>query len=368
MSDALPEPSFVERDPRGLTAQMVADYEAMVGRKLQPAQVERLLVDVIAYRESLVRIAIQEAAKQNLLAYAAFPMLDHLGDLLGVRRLPPASAVATLRFVLDAARSGVTIVSSGTRVRSGDGRAVFATTAPVEIPAGSLFVEVAASAEAPGETGNGYVEGQIADLLDPLAGISVVNISTSHGGRAAETDDRLRRRIREAPRSFSVAGPVGAYRWHAIAAHQSIVDAAVLSPRPGLVRVHILTDKGAPSAELLDLVAARLSDDKTRPLTDRVEVMAPIRAPYRIVGSVTLYRAADAAVAMAAVRRAAEVWAAERRAGLGRDLVESQLIATLSVSGVYRIQLAEPLWRELGPEEWADCTVIDLILAGTADG
>ncbi len=166
MSDALPEPSFVERDPRGLTAQMVADYEAMVGRKLQPAQVERLLVDVIAYRESLVRIAIQEAAKQNLLAYAAFPMLDHLGDLLGVRRLPPASAVATLRFVLDAARSGVTIVSSGTRVRSGDGRAVFATTAPVEIPAGSLFVEVAASAEAPGETGNGYVEGQIADLLD----------------------------------------------------------------------------------------------------------------------------------------------------------------------------------------------------------
>ncbi len=364
----LPEPSFVERDPRGLTAQMVANYEAMTGRKLQPAQVERLLIDVIAYRESLVRIAIQEAARQNLLAYAAFPMLDHLGDLWGVRRLDAAPAVTTLRFSLEAPRVGATIVPAGARVRSGDGRTVFATTAPVEIAAGAASAEIAASAEEAGEIGNGYVQGQIADLLDPLPGISTFNVSTSHGGRAREIDDRLRTRIREAPRGFSVAGPVGAYRWHAMSAHQSIVDVAVISPRPGLVQVHVLTDAGAPGQELLDLVQARLSDDKIRPLTDRVEVVPPIRAPYRIIGAVTLYRAAEASAAMAAVRHAAEDWAAVRRAGLGRDLVESQLVAALSVSGVYRIQLAEPLWRELGPEEWADCTEIDLILTGAADG
>ncbi|MDD2870136.1 baseplate J/gp47 family protein [Neomegalonema sp.] len=364
----LPEPSFVERDPRGLTAQMVANYEAMTGRKLQPAQVERLLIDVIAYRESLVRIAIQEAAKQNLLAYAAFPMLDHLGDLWGVRRLDAAPAVTTLRFSLEAPRAGATIIPKGARVRTGDGRAVFAATAPLEIPADATSAEIAAAAEEAGETGNGYVEGQIAALLDPLPGISAVNVSTSHGGRAHEDDDRLRTRIREAPRSFSVAGPVGAYRWHAMSAHQSITDVAVTSPRPGLVRIHVLTDVGAPGQELLDLVQARLSNDKIRPLTDRVEVVPPIRAPYRIRGSVTFYRDVDALAAMAAVSRAAEVWAAAKRAALGRDLVESQLVAALSVSGVYRVQLEEPLWRELGPEEWADCTEIGLLLAGAADG
>ena len=364
----LPEPSFVDRDPVAIAAEMVADYEAYTNRKLQPAQVERVIIDLLAYRESLIRIAIQEAAKQNLLAFAAFPMLDYLGELLGVVRLDEAPAFVTLAFTLAAARPGVTIIPVGTRVRSGDGRAVFVTTVAAQIPAGRLSVEVVASGEIAGEIGNGYIPGQIADILDPLPGITATNVSMSFGGRAREVDDRLRMRIQQAPESFSVAGPVGAYRWHAVSAHQSIIDAAVLSPRPGLVRVHILTDAGLPGAELLDLVHTALSDDKIRPLTDTVEVAAPVRVPYQITATVTLYRTADPSSTMAAVRQAAEAYAAERRRGLGRDLVPSQFIAALSVAGVYRVELAAPAWRELGVAEWADCTAINVTLAGTADG
>ena len=67
---SLPEPSFIDRDPQAITAEIVAQYEQLTGKTLYPAQVERLLIDVIAYRETLVRIGIQEAAKQNLVAYA----------------------------------------------------------------------------------------------------------------------------------------------------------------------------------------------------------------------------------------------------------------------------------------------------------
>jgi len=366
---SLPEPDFIERDPAGLTAQMIADYEAYTGRKLQPAQVERLIIDLIAYRESLLRVAIQEAAKQNLLAFARFPMIDYLGELLGVTRLPEAPALTTILFTLAAARPGSVIIPAGTRVRSNDGRVTFATTADLEIVAGKLAAEVTAQAQTPGEIGNGYVQGQIAALLDPVAHVaSAVNTSVSYGGRAREIDDRLRDRIREAPEHFSVAGPVGAYRWHAMSAHQSIIDAAVLSPRPGLVRIHILTDQGLPSSELLDLVGAHVSDDKVRPLTDTVQVAPPERVPYQITGTITLFRDADPEVTLAAVQAAAEAYAGERRRGLGRDLVESQCIAALSVSGVYRVELVTPVWRELGPAEWADCTSIDLTLAGVADG
>lgn len=366
---SLPEPDFIERDPAGLTAQMIADYEAYTGRKLQPAQVERLIIDLIAYRESLLRVAIQEAAKQNLLAFARFPMIDYLGELLGVTRLPEAPALTTILFTLAAARPGSVIIPAGTRVRSNDGRVTFATTADLEIVAGKLAAEVTAQAQTPGEIGNGYVQGQIAALLDPVAHVaSAVNTSVSYGGRAREIDDRLRDRIREAPEHFSVAGPVGAYSWHAMSAHQSIVDAAVLSPQPGTVRVHILTDEGLPSAELLDLVHAQLSDDKVRPLTDTVQVAPPDRVPYTITGTITLYRGADPDATMQAVNRAAAAYAAERRRGLGRDLVPSQCIAALSVAGVYRVQLATPAWQELGPAQWADCTAITLTLAGVADG
>mgnify|MGYP000411452045 FL=1 len=95
---SLPEPSFIDRDPQAITAEIVAQYEQLTGKTLYPAQVERLLIDVIAYRETLVRIGIQEAAKQNLVAYARAPMLDYLGELVGVTRLPAQSARTTVRL------------------------------------------------------------------------------------------------------------------------------------------------------------------------------------------------------------------------------------------------------------------------------
>ena len=49
---------------------MIASFQALAGRTLYPAQVERLLIDLYAYRESLVRNAIQYAAMQCLVAFA----------------------------------------------------------------------------------------------------------------------------------------------------------------------------------------------------------------------------------------------------------------------------------------------------------
>lgn len=77
---AIAEPNFIDRDPAQITSEMIAQYEDASGKKLYPAQAERLLIDLFAYRENLVRIAIQEAAKQNLVAYSRAPMLDYLGS------------------------------------------------------------------------------------------------------------------------------------------------------------------------------------------------------------------------------------------------------------------------------------------------
>ena len=47
---SLPEPSFIDRDPQAITAEIVAQYEQLTGKTLYPAQVERLLIDVIKGR------------------------------------------------------------------------------------------------------------------------------------------------------------------------------------------------------------------------------------------------------------------------------------------------------------------------------
>lgn len=84
---SLPEPSFIDRDPVVITAELKSHWESATGKTLYPGQVEALLIDLLAYRESLVRIGIQEAAKQNLVAFARAPMLDYLGELVGVYRI-----------------------------------------------------------------------------------------------------------------------------------------------------------------------------------------------------------------------------------------------------------------------------------------
>src|SRR3984893_4716492 len=133
---ALPPPVFLNDadglDPNLILADMVAAFQAAAGRTLQPAQVERLLINLYAYRESLVRNAIQYAGQQNLLAFAVFPMIDYLGQLLGVSRLGAQGAVTTLQFTL---QNALTLLA-GTRAGTADGAFVFATGSGLIVPAG----------------------------------------------------------------------------------------------------------------------------------------------------------------------------------------------------------------------------------------
>ena len=85
MTDLL---KVIPDDPQAVTAEIIAAYEAATGKTLYPAQIERLLIDLIAYRETLLRAAINDAARQNLVRFARAPMLDYLGEMVGVARLP----------------------------------------------------------------------------------------------------------------------------------------------------------------------------------------------------------------------------------------------------------------------------------------
>src|ERR1700756_1770993 len=97
----LPIPQFVQDadalDPNLILQDMVTSFQALAGRTLYPAQVERLLIDLWAYREALVRNAIQYAALQCLVAFSAYPMIDYLGELVGVTRLSAEGANCTLQ-------------------------------------------------------------------------------------------------------------------------------------------------------------------------------------------------------------------------------------------------------------------------------
>ncbi|MGH7932264.1 MAG: baseplate assembly protein [Candidatus Binataceae bacterium] len=363
-------------DPNLILADMVSAFESAAGRTLQPAQVERLLINLYAYRESLVRNAIQYAGQQNLLAYATFPMIDYLGQLLGITRLAAQGATAMLQFTLANVLGISYTITAGTQAGTSDGQYVFATVEDLTIPIGSMTGTVQAACTTTGSGANGYLPGQINVRLEPGALVSqVTNTSLSANGGAPENDDHLRARIQAAPNQFSVAGPEGAYRFFALSADASIIDAQVTSPAPGQVDVYILTGpvvtqpaispNGAAiaSGALLGKVLAQLSADNIRPLTDAVNVMAAAEIDYEIAGTITLYADADPTTTMAATNDAATSFAVALASRIQRDIVPSQIIEALSVPGVYQVALSSPSYTPLEAGQWTNCVAISLTQA-----
>jgi phage-related baseplate assembly protein len=357
---------------------MVAAFQVAAGRTLQPAQVERLLINLYAYRESLVRNAIQYAGQQNLLAYAAFPMLDYLGQLLSVTRLPAQSAITTLQFTMANALSVSYTITAGTQVGTNDGQFIFATSSDLTFPPGSLIGTIPAAATAPGGDANGYLAGQINVQLNPSVLIAdVTNTTVSTNGASPETDEHLRTRIQAAPNQFSVAGPEGSYRYFTLSVDPSVADTQVTSPAPGQVNVYVLTGPitaqpgaspnpvGIASAGLLAKVTAALNADNVRPLTDTVNALAVTEVDYQITGTITLYADADPASTMAAVNMAAQDYAIALASRIQRDIVPSQIVEALSVAGVYQVALTTPVYSQLQPGQWANCVAITLSQAAT---
>ncbi len=367
---ALPEPSFITRDPAAIVAEMVASYEATTGKTLQPAQVERVLIDLIAYRENLIRIGIQEAAKQNLVEYAIFPMIDYLGELVGVARLVAQSARCTIRFYLTAAQAFNVTVPAGTRVETKDGQQIFATEFNLTITAGQAFGDVSAICQTAGVIGNGYVAGDVNNLVDVVANVnSAANTTTTSGGSDEESDDAMRARIKLAPESFSTAGSRGSYLYHAKSADSSIVDVAIDSPSPGVVAVYPLCSTGVPTQAVIDAVLATCSAEDVRPLTDDVQVLAPTPVDYTIAVTVTPYQWSDRELVQQQATAALTALASEMQGKLGQDVTTSRVIAAAHLDGVYRVTVQQPAADlSISFSQFARCVSITVTLMESVNG
>ena len=111
---------------------------------------------------------------------------------------------------------------------------------------------------------------------------------------------------------------------------------------------------------LLAKVAAELSADNVRPLTDTVNVIPVSEVDYQITGTITLYADADPASTMTAANTAAQDYAIALASRIQRDIVPSQIIEALSVPGVYEVTLTAPNYTQLAAGQWANCIAITL--------
>lgn len=158
-----------------------------------------------------------------------------------------------------------------------------------------------------------------------------------------ESDEALRQRALLAPEGYSVAGPAGAYVFHARSASGAVLDASAISPNPGEVLVTVLaaTETGIPGQDVLDAVEAAVSAEDVRPLTDLVTVQAVDVITFQVEATVATFAGPDSSVVMAeAQRRLDDYLAGSFR--LGRDITRAGLIAALCAEGVQNVVLTAP--------------------------
>ncbi len=369
MTTNLPEPNFIERDPDTILKEWTELYEKKSGKVLQPAQLEKLMIDVGAYRETILRMDIQETAKKNLLSYAPLDILRHIGEPLGVEQLSANYAVTTFKFTIDEALDFDFAIPVGTEVETKDGLYIFQTQSEVVLLSGMTEVTVKGVCETAGAGANNYTLGAINNLVTPLSYVSKVeNITVSSGGADDEAADSLRERIRQAPEKFSNAGSVGAYEYHTLSAHQSITDVAVISPSPGVVNIYPLTSDGNPSEEVINIVQNYLSDDMIRPLTDCVRVISPENITFSIDATIWLYKDADVTSVNATIVSRMKEYKLTLSEKLGKDVIQTQIIAILnSIYGVYKVELHTPNDITINHHQWAELTDYSILIGGFAD-
>lgn len=212
--------------------------------------------------------------------------------------------------------------------------------------------------------------------LDHLAALMNVTRLVLDPGKPAnnvpptyEDDTALRARLVLAPEGFSVAGPEGAYIYHARSADGDVLDASATSPAPGEVLVTILSrlGDGTASPELIAKVTAHVSPETVRPLGDKVTVQSATILPYRIVAQLTTYSGPDDSIVLAEARRRVEAYR-ERQRRLGLDVTRSGLFAALHVEGVQNVHLAQPADDIIVDRtKAAFCTDIDVSYVGIGE-
>ncbi|MBP8813419.1 MAG: baseplate J/gp47 family protein [Laribacter sp.] len=352
-------PDYIARDPAALTAELVASYETATDKTLYPAQPERLFINWLAWRLSLHREQIQDAAQLNLVSFSRGPALDALAEDRDDQRLPAFAAGAVIRFSRTTLATDPTLIPAGTQVASQDGAIVFATTDAVTLPASLSSVTVPARCTRPGIAGNGFVAGQIRDILSPIgAGITAGNTTTTADGAEQETDERLQARLLAAFDRYSVGGPQAAYRRLALDAHPGIIDVAVVRTNPGELTLYPLLDSGLPGDAAVRAVQDYVSDDSRRVLCDTVFATSPVAADYQISARLLPLPGIPVADAIAAATQAVQALVARLAGELGGDIVPSQFVSAMQPFA-HRVEL-DLAYRACQRHEWRHCTGIEI--------
>ncbi|MCE1004506.1 baseplate assembly protein [Pseudomonas sp. NMI1173_11] len=296
----LPPPDVVESlDFETLYQEVLGIFRAHMGDQwtalLESDPVVKLM-EVMAYRELVMRARVNAAAKASLLAYAKGADLDNRAADYGVQRLT---------------------------IRAANPDAVPPVTALMESDE-ALRYRTRLSLEA----------------------LSVAGSSGAYEYHALSASAELVHVSVDSPRFSGVEVPAAVKSQLPPGAIVVVCDydAGLANPLPGDVSLAVLAGPTStvPEAQLVATVLKALSAEDVRPVTDRPRVQGGIPTDFKVEAVLWVEDGPDPDVVLAAARASLEAAIAEARR-LEGQLPVSAIYAALHVTGISRVDLAKPV-------------------------
>lgn len=359
---------FIENKTSDIEELLKKSYEEIMSVKVKDGDPINDFISWVTYILTIANNNINFTGNMNLLRYSTGTYLEAIGELTGVSRNLSKGAKATVKYTFSKIFAEVITIPKGHKVAAGN--IYFELDNNIELQIGTKEVQGEVTCLTEGIIGNGLEPGEINTIVDVIPYLlKVENITVSSGGTDEEGDESLRERIRLKPTSFSTAGPIAAYKYYVLTAHQDIVDANIFTPvdTPGVVKVIPLLKNGIiPEEELLEIVRNVLKDD-VRPFTDDVQVIAPIAQNYTINFKWWLNKEDDVTIITSSVNKAVEEYKKWQKEKLGRDINPNKLIQLLIQAGAKRVEISSPIFTKLERTHVAQDTNTQISYQGVED-
>lgn len=198
------------------------------------------------------------------------------------------------------------------------------------------------------------VQGAVPDAIPPVDAV-------------LESDDDFRYRIQLSLDGYTTAGSKESYIFHGLSADGKVLDIDPVSDYEGVVTIYVLSrdGNGTASAELIRKVEDALNGERTRPMTDLVNVLSASIIEYQINAELVMPSGPDRAVVLNAAIAAAQAYANSRQK-IGFDVAISGIHAALHQSGVTQVNLASPSAHiTVDDGQCTYCTAINISISET---
>lgn len=374
---SLPDVSFIDDiSAETILQEMISDFQEMheelTGEYIELTEFDRYRIMMNATVLKLYQAfqCIDRAGKMNLLKYSTGDYLINLGANRGVLINEEKSATCMVKFKLANPLTFAVTIPIGTRITAGDG-VFFESSKYGKIKANNTEVIVPVICQVTGTIGNGYEIGQLNILTDPIPYVEEVeNTTISDGGEDVQSDEGFREKIFLAPSGYTTTGSEDAYIYWVNECSTLISDVKVNTPQDDTVQIIVVKKDGEiPDESFLLNIKNYLENSNIKPLTEKVEVIAPTIIHYDVEGAYYINRS-DVNKAEIIHKQVTEqlnqylMWQKEK---IGRDISPFYLQHLLALAGVKRVVLTSPQFIDIDSTSIAIEGNVNLVYGGVED-